>query len=749
MLGLPAAIRTLSVEPAATAVEAARLGAVAALLFASAALARSGRAARTLLRAIVALGVLEVAAGVVNAVLGVPNALPLHPARVIEAPGVLRTTLFNPNHAASLLALAATVAASLGLSARGAFAGLGWGASAAACAAGVVATGSRGGVLALGAGIAAVVVHAALRPARREGEERRSPLALAGGGATALAVAVWIAASGDAGSVPWAGKSLAWETALRTAAENPALGVGPGALPVVSTAVGPAGASADVVFEYAENLPIQALADWGFALGGAALIAAIAIAGRAAWRARRREEGFAAAAGLGVVVLHDLADFSLQVTDVAFPAVLLAGVVAGCARPRGEGDEPGADRGTGGRSTDGRGTDGRAAGGRLRAGRLRAGRIASWAAAAVALAVVVAGVAGGSPSRLEDREESSRVVAGVRDGSVPAGAAASSLAALASAHPHDAFLLLQAATVVEATGDRRASEPMLRQALSLSPHSFDARRLMARHLARDGRPAEAVAELDGLLAERPDRKTELFRELLSWQVRPGVLLDGMAPARLEDYTAFLSPRALWRELVGIQRAAASLRPDEYEPALRLGTTLLRAGEVAEADRVASRLVANHPRRGGGWLIAGRALKVQGRLLEALAMLDEAAALEPGGGEADVEALACLVQLGRLAEFDRRSAELEPLLRGRDRVASEHHLIRAGRARLQGKPTQALAELERAERLAPGDLHVHLAKAKVLIELDRPEMAALEFRKVLRIDPSNAEAAKGLAEAGGR
>ncbi len=239
----------------------------------------------------------------------------------------------NPNHLAGFLGMTALVA--FGAAAtryqprgRGAFAlvlgGL--------CVAGVVLSGSRGGVAAL-----AVALPVFLWLMRRVARDR-SPLLKSGLVILAVVGVVVMASRGHM----WQTQRLtddqkiqAWGAVLTQILDNPLVGTGRGAFPWAHTRYKTL--PVNLRFTHAENEVLQAMADWGVPIGVGVTIGALALM----WTLLRRKDmdtvDAGVTAGLLFLGLHNLVDFNLEILGVAMPAAVLLGSQLGRLGGRGSG----------------------------------------------------------------------------------------------------------------------------------------------------------------------------------------------------------------------------------------------------------------------------------------------------------------------------------------------------------------------------------------------------------------------------
>jgi tetratricopeptide (TPR) repeat protein len=261
------------------------------------------------------------AVALVHAVVGAEAVFGVYVPRQAASP--FRAPLMNPNHLAGFLALGAPALVGLGLdrhentSTRAVSL-----VTAVIVAATALACGSRGGALALGVG-GLVLVAGAVR--RRRAEGARSLAALLGGGAVAVALALYGARS-DLEQLQDAslGKLELAREGLILALDHPLVGVGRGAF----SAAFVLRHGTDQRFTHPENLIAQWTSEWGLWVGGFAVLVAAGLLLRGLRRARSWPH-IGAAAGLVGLAAHEMVDFATERAGVAVVAALLLGAVAG------------------------------------------------------------------------------------------------------------------------------------------------------------------------------------------------------------------------------------------------------------------------------------------------------------------------------------------------------------------------------------------------------------------------------------
>lgn len=176
------------------------------------------------------------------------------------------------------------------------------------------------------------------------------------------------------------------------------------------------------------------------------------------------------------------------------------------------------------------------------------------------------------------------------------------------------------------------------------------------------------------------------------------------------------------------------KPPDLETRLRAVVAYLQRNELAAAGRAVAALKGVHADVGDVWALEGEIAIREGRIAEALAAVDRAAALEPVLAERHVQRARCLVLAGRTA--GARGAAREALRLG---VARLDHLLMLGGVLVRcGDQQQALEVYLKAQALAPENVDVQRGLASVhryLGDLGRAEAAC---DAAIRLDPEDCE-----------
>jgi O-antigen ligase/Tfp pilus assembly protein PilF len=449
----------LTLDVPATVLELVKGFAALALLALAASVARRRHRARPMVWALAAVGALEALLVLGHPLVGAHKIYGVYQPESVAARGFFGSFV-NGNHAASVLSLGALTSLGLAAAAHGGrrFA---CALMAALSTVALLFTASRAGTLGLGVG---GLLFCIILLSRRWGWFR-GLVATMVVGLVAASATLWLADGLRLRLAPssveqlWVNqKTRGWADGLQLARAYAWTGVGRGAFEAPVAAFRSDDEAVRLV--YPENLLVQSAAEWGMPMTVLLVGLALGAAAHVLRGARRLDGGvLGAATGVVAVVVHELADFGLEMPGVAFPTVIALGVVIGRA---------------GGRAT---------APGARRASPQQAGALLGAWAVALALAVWAA------PRTL--RAESRRLDAALH---APTPTAAETLSLAIARHPADDHLELVAASDDLRTGDAPSAMRHLNRALRLHPANWQGHRLAARLLAAAGRRSQAALE---------------------------------------------------------------------------------------------------------------------------------------------------------------------------------------------------------------------------------------------------------------
>ena len=713
------------------------------------------------------------------------------------------TGFVNANHLAALFAslLPLALGAVLFMNRRRAYRGsaLVGAVSAIICATGLLMTGSRGGIIAAGAGLICFG-FLTLRYRRGMADGRRSGAVWALS-IIALAISLSIYAGGGAlerfrPAESGSESSLAfrlsiWRSSLEAVREGGPFGWGLGSYPWVYPAYREGGIPYRVQHAHNDWLEQTVEMGWAFPLLGLGL--ACALARRAFTTCRTSPDRVAvgsAVSGLsGLVALgvHALVDSPLQMPPLLWLAAALAGLVSasGSIERRGRSLQTGARRGW---------VLGFAASGCALATLLLS--IGPWREARAEAAITRAGFAMEALA-MEDavghaREAAKldptsakvfatlgRLLLGARDagvgGRLALKEAQHALARATVQNPRDATAFLDLARIAEMRNDERAAAAAYETAVSLDPVSgrmLDAR---AGFLLRKGMDREALellrasvkADARGLSRVLPllweERKdpalirsvtpetaparvllgdfldTQGYFEAADEAFSEAVLLDGGSATALLKRASLALKQGRFEDALAWAAEARALAPRAPETARTLAAALSIKGEMGRAADLYEEILARDARDKTALRALARISAHLGQPERGIAAWKRAARALPGDPGARYElALAhrAAGEWSEALEVCRTVSVMFP-----DEAACRSLLVNLY-LELDLKP-QAKRILDAWISRAPGSVMARTSLARYFEASERPEDARREYERILTLEPGNPDAQTAL------
>jgi predicted O-linked N-acetylglucosamine transferase (SPINDLY family) len=194
-----------------------------------------------------------------------------------------------------------------------------------------------------------------------------------------------------------------------------------------------------------------------------------------------------------------------------------------------------------------------------------------------------------------------------------------------------------------------------------------------------------------------------------------------------------------KEAVASFEAVLARRPDHFHASHMLGVAALHEGQPEEALRHLDKALGIDAGEAGTYYNRGMVLQALKRPEEALASFDQALALEADFFEAWNNRGLALRDLRRpeeALESYRRALEIRP-----DAV---HALNNLGNIQCDlGRYDEALLCFDRAGQLQPGHAQTHFNKGVALAGLKRVDEAAASYRRALECNPDYVEALNNL------
>jgi serine/threonine-protein kinase len=258
---------------------------------------------------------------------------------------------------------------------------------------------------------------------------------------------------------------------------------------------------------------------------------------------------------------------------------------------------------------------------------------------------------------------------------------------LAKRRPDDATHPCCLGSHLKARGRATDAAPFLdraiaayRAAIRLKPDYAVAHYHLGTALSDQGKLTEAIAELREAIRLKPD------------YARPHTSLGAILCDVKCDYSGAEAEF----------RAAIRLKPDDAMAHMNLGVALRVQGKLDEAIAAYRAAIRLKPDLAMAHMNLGAALSDQGKVPEAVAELREAIRLKPDDAEAHSNLGTALSDQGKLTEAIaayRAAIRLKP-----DHAGAHYNLGTA--LSVQGKLDEALAELREAIRLKPDDAEAH-------------------------------------------
>lgn len=699
-LGAWPAWRPLSLDPLQTGLEVARHLTAFAVFLTVAALGERRRRRHRLRTALVLTAVAVVVVAFVQRLLGLDRIFGVWPTR---PQGWLFAAFVNPNHFGAYLDLLAPVALGLALTTRDRSKAVLWGLAFVLLAGAALLTLSRGAIVAL---LASLTVFAVLRgrrsPAPEDGPApppRRTPLrsvALPLLVGSALSVAAYLALEPitqelstltDTDHLEDEARWTLWREAAPMVGDYWLTGIGRGAwettFPIYRRTPG------GRTFYYAENQPLQLVAEVGVPAGAAILLLLLWQWG--AW-ARRRDLSACEAgllAGLLALGLHEVADFATFFGGVALPAAAVLGLMLRGSRRR------------------------------LRAGPALAGLVPAVGLGVLLLARGTGATADADVATLQARlAEGAPLEAAVRP--------------VVVRHPADHMPPLVAARhLLETKGSLQRAIRWIGRALYLSPTERRSHLLASEILARAGHNRQARLEAR-LAAERGTPVADVLALVARrWRGLPELTeaVPDDPKARLA-FARWLAGQRRHEDAIQVLAALRAARPDDADVLAALAGSALALGRTDEARAAARTLAEAHPEDVRGWLSESRAAEAGGDVAAAEAALRAGLERSP----ADPELSLALAQLLVGKRGDPRGAlgVLETMRLPASDRSRERLYVLEGRARQGlGQTRRALEAYRTAARLAPDDPWPRAWIGDVYLEARQYERALAAYEEARR------------------
>ncbi|MCC7384175.1 MAG: tetratricopeptide repeat protein [Deltaproteobacteria bacterium] len=671
-------------------------------------------------------GVTSAVLAIINRVLGLDRIAGLVP--TMRPASELLTTFVNPNHSAGFMVLTSLTAVGIALAHQGRrrWAWLGVGAAAGAV---VVMTLSRGGIVALVAGLVLFGLLAWRSRARQEEPRALKPIPVIAAVVLPLVALVVSLPRVSREFVGREGEVLGLEEklsatrdALPMIGEHLWWGIGRGSY--VSVYPIYKKSPLQLTFAFPENIGVQLLAEWGVVIGTSALLGLALAVGLRVGRAVKLPL-IGALSGVAAVLLHNLVDFSLEIPGMAVPVA----AVLGAASTR-----------------------------LVRSVRvsLEQARVAiAFATVPTAILIGLVAAALAAPDVWEDMSDLSAVI----DARGPVEATViERWEPVVAAHPANATLAARLAHLSERVRppDLTRGVRWANRALYLAPTYADGYLVAGRLLIGAGHRAQGFELLRQAWAlSALDRRRHFLQQVIRL-ARSVDEIRGAVPRRNSELDipdeAFVAqathallhsrgPKKDWAAELIAQVDVPSIPHDR----LRLFAVAgLSAGQYEVAERCLAGLVGDESTDPDTVVLHARLSLRRGDRAAAKQVLAGSLSRKPAPLNVVRMALELAIQDADVEDAEALMAQLGSVLAPSAASRAELAGYEADLARALQRPARALAALDRAIELIPQDARLRTKRAEVLSALGRVAEARHDLEFVLARDPDDARARSLLA-----
>jgi tetratricopeptide (TPR) repeat protein len=592
---------------------------------------------------------------------------------------LLNGPFVNPNHNAEFLELASFAALACALVPGPRFQRILWTAAAISCAAGALATLSRGSLLALAAGGGSFTLLMVL--AQRQDPSGATREGSAGGlkgrivwfitlVASLLLVAFSLGAISlldrfTKGNLMGDVRIALWRDSFRVLRAHP-LGIGAGAFdrvyPVYRTIV----TDHAVRFGHVENQPLQWLIEYGWGSFALLVLAIFTTLGALAFRSMT-PWSLAVCAGLIAVFVHNFVDFGIDLLGVSLPFAALAGTLAGRAqRPSPSG----------------------------RSAKLTLiGALGVVAIATVSVPLLLA-------PPLRDFDDL------IRKAATPAERRDLAIAA-ERAHPTDYFYALVRASATPLLPDAQGRFPRLRalnRALQLCTNCSDAHLELARSLWSLGRRKQSITEYRNANTIQPDRRLGVVDEI--WRAgRQSADLKALAgpdASTLLEISAYLLDQGQSAPAAAVLAEAEVYGAPSGPVVVLRGRAALLGGDNRLAERLLRKAQSLLPTDSRIPAYLAEAMERNGETDQAVELLETLLARTPNDLDSARLRLSLLTRHKRWSQTEKALDALKEALQNNQMPTTEAHISAARVYLQQDRLRDALAEFQIASVQSPED-----------------------------------------------
>ena len=650
------------------------------------------------------------------------------PAQGISSGTPFFSTFVNSNNGAAFLNLAAFILAGQWQKAHfGKSKGL-YALLVAVTMAASIALLSRGGLLSLllAGGTLAFITRWAGGPRR---STQTGATSLVGLAVTLACVGMFLAAMnvllGDVQQIqliPFAGdpasKTMLWEKAAQMVTSYQTAGAGAGGF---LNAFNPINDFAPrLSYLHAENELLEPLIEYGVPCGALLIASTVLLFWRRLGFAR--SDGYYAGAMCGVLAvgIHSLADFGLRIPGVLLPVAVAMGTLSGAY----------------GRSLS-----------KARRWWLKMSGLKALPLAAIIYVLLLTGGLWAHDNSAENAYEA-LAACSQADSSISNESKQATVKDVMNWHGHDGHIHYLVGRLSAATGDDQQARKLYLQSTLMCPACLPPKVGLAQVYLRAGEQEEALKMLLEVARDAGRQSFAVFWAIHTSGVDEATVVEAWRedPEMVHNMARYLIGTGNYGTAEVMLRE--SLRTIGYSKATlaALGKLYVIAKKLDRADETATYLMGMYPDEPEGYIIQARVFVRQSLLEEALLMFEEARERTPPGDvELTLEAMSILGRTRSWDRFETLAVEVRTDLGDNQSHRSRYHRLMAMREEMRGNYFGAMTELDQAEDATPLNIWIPLLKAELHKKLDRPQRAAEEYRKALKLDPGNSNAIEGLRE----
>ena len=304
---------------------------------------------------------------------------------------------------------------------------------------------------------------------------------------------------------------------------------------------------------------------------------------------------------------------------------------------------------------------------------------------------------------------------------------------------------LQQATIHHKVGQLQKAEDIYRAILQSHPNHPEANHNMGALVVQMKQPAAGLSYFIAALNADPARRqywlSYIDALLLAGQVEDArqVLAlarqHGLQGAEVEVLAVRLEKSALVATQSNIDNQHAFKESNPSPQEVNALVALFNEGRLTEAATLAQEMTVNFPLHEFGWKALGEVFKKMGRIADALAPMQKAAALSPSDVAAHYNLGNTLKDLDRLEEAEasyRRALQIKPDL-------AEAHSNLGNILKDLGRLDEAETSYRQALQITPDYVEAHSNLGITLKDMGHLDEAEASYRRALQINPDYADA----------